>query len=245
MSKLSHAWSHTTQALSAILQRKRLVLGAPEWKSIPWQKIPKDFKDILVDVLVDMPRLVEDYDSMKLCADVSKRAALEVELEQKCWEHHQQLLTWVGLLSRLIDASKESSGEAREEDLVIHIAQVHGMALYWTTSLVLYTILRSVSKMHGDLPARTDPMHHARNLTTALGILLQPSAGLYGQQNAALLLEIALEYTGTRSTASTESEALFETLKQLKDDSVNGPTRVFEANSAQRGTVSEEMKIEW
>lgn len=221
------------------------MLGAPEWKSIPWQNIPKDFKDILADVLVDMPQLVEDFDSMRLCDDASKRTVLQAELEKKCWEHDQQLQAWVGMLSRLIDASKQTSGEPRAEDLVIHIAQVHGMGLYWTTSLVLYTILRSISGPQADLPARTDPMHHARNLTTALGILLQPNAGLYGQQSAPLLLEIALEYTVARSTASPESEELFETLKQLKDDSVNGPTRVFKANSDHRGTVSGEMKIEW
>ena len=192
-----------------------------------------------------MPQLVEDFDGMRLCADASERAVLQAELEKKCWEHDRQLLAWRGMLSRLIDASEQSSGEARAGDLVIHIAQVHGMSLYWTTSLVLYSILRSISGPQADLPARTDLMHHARNLTRALGILLQPSAGLYGQQSAALPLEIALEYTGARSTASPESEALFETLKQLKDDSINGPTRVFEADSAHRSTVSGEMGIEW
>ncbi|KAH6651042.1 hypothetical protein F5144DRAFT_589364 [Chaetomium tenue] len=86
----------------------RLVLGAPEWKSIPWQKVPKDFKDILVDVLVDMPQLVEEFDNMRLCADATKRAALQVELEQKCWEHDQQLLAWLASSGQFLDPRQTS-----------------------------------------------------------------------------------------------------------------------------------------
>ncbi|KAK3300095.1 uncharacterized protein B0H64DRAFT_7105 [Chaetomium fimeti] len=230
-------------ALSAILQRKRLVLGAPEWKSVPWQRIPKDFKDILVDVLVDMPGLVEDLDSMGLCADASRRAALQVEVEQKCWEHDRQLLVWLRMLSQMAVPSKQPCREPRAEDLVVHIAQVHGMSLFWTTSLVLYSILRLVSGAGEGLPARTDPMHYARNLATSLGILLQPNAGLYGQQSAALPLEIALQYTRGISTPSPESGALLETLQRLKDNLVNGPTRVLGVNSVHQGATSREMGI--
>ncbi|EAQ93566.1 predicted protein [Chaetomium globosum CBS 148.51] len=86
----------------------RLVLGAPEWKSIPWQKVPKDFKDILVDVLVDMPQLVEEFDNMRLCNDAAKRTGLQVELEQKCWEHDQQLLAWLASSGQLLGQGQTS-----------------------------------------------------------------------------------------------------------------------------------------
>lgn len=187
-----------------------------------------------------MPQLVEEFDNMRLCIDAAKRTGLQVELEQKCWEHDQQLLAWLGMLSRIANPSKQPSREPRAEDITIRIAQVHGMSLYWTTSLVLYSILRSVAGTGTDLPARTDPVHHARNLTASLGTLLQPKAGLFGQQSVVLLLEIALQYTMDISTASSEGGVLVETLKRLKDDSVNGPARVLEAHSDHhQGAVSE------
>ncbi|KAH6853476.1 hypothetical protein B0I37DRAFT_7917 [Chaetomium sp. MPI-CAGE-AT-0009] len=164
-----------------------------------------------------MPQLVEEFDSMTLCTDADRRAALQVDLEQKCWEHDQQLLAWLGMLSQIALHTKQPCRKPRAEDLVIHIAQVHGMSLFWTTSFVLYSILQLVSGIQANLPPRTDPMRHARNLAASLAILLQPRAGLYGRQSAALPLEIALQYTMAASTTSPESGALLETLQQLKE----------------------------
>jgi hypothetical protein len=215
-----------------VLRRKQLVLSTPEWKSIPWQEIPRNLKDILVDILVDMPGLVEAFDNMRLCTEPSRQAALRLELVQKCWEHDRQLLTWSGLLCQVVNGntSKQPCTTPRSEDLVTHVAQVHGMSLFWTTSFVLYSILWTASGLQADLPERTNPMHHVRHLIEAITILLQPTAGLYGQQSAALLLEVALQYTvAIGPSSSRENEALLETLKALKEDLGNGLTRMINA----------------
>ena len=219
-----------------MLRRKQLVLSTPEWKSIPWQEIPKDLKDILVDILVDMPGLVEAFDNMRLCTERSRQAALRLELIQKCWEHDRQLLAWSGLLCQVVNGNtgKKPCTKPRSEaeDLVTHVAQVHGMSLFWTTSLVLYSILWVASEpSEADLPERTNPMHHVRHLVEAITILLQPTAGLYGQQSAALPLEVALQYytMATGSSSPRENKALLETLKALKEDLGNGLTRMINA----------------
>ncbi|KXX75960.1 Sterigmatocystin biosynthesis regulatory protein [Madurella mycetomatis] len=217
-------------ALSAVLRRKRLVLSNAEWKSIPWQEIPKNLKDILVDVLVDMPGLVEDFDNMRLCTDANKQAALRLELVQKCWDHDRQLLAWLDLLRQVV------------EDLVIHVAQVHGMSLFWTTSLILYSIFRMASEPQADLPERTDPTYYACKLAEAITILLHPRAGLYGQQSAALPLEVALQYiTRALSSSSHEREALLKTLETLKDDLGNGLTRMISASADHRERTGAEQ----
>ncbi|KAK4031328.1 Sterigmatocystin biosynthesis regulatory protein [Parachaetomium inaequale] len=229
-------------ALSAVLRRKQSVLSTPEWKSIPWQEIPKNLKDILVDILVDMPGLVEAFDDMKHCTEPSRQAALRLELVQKCWEQDRQLLTWSGLLFQGVNPGKQPCTEPRSEDFVTHVAQVHGMSLFWTTSLVLYSILRMASGPQADLPERADPMHHARHLIHAITILLQPKAGLYGQQSAALPLEVALQYTRALSSSSRENEALLNTLKALKDDLGNGLTRMINASAAHRGIARQDTE---
>ncbi|KAM7186037.1 Sterigmatocystin biosynthesis regulatory protein [Rhypophila sp. PSN 637] len=261
-------------ALSSILQRKRLVLGDPAWKTVPWQLSPKNLKDVLVDVLVDMPGLVEDFDHMmrhfhqlemssaslftRQSAAMITATTLCEELLQKCWEYDRHLLDWSHLVLQLprqppsvtsdstnverekkegrksgcqppprtdINKTSQDSPDIDQQALVIQIAQVHGMSLYWTTSLVLYTILQAALNLHASFelwPAqipvnmgsavcplgqgmsllhdRLNPLSHAKHLVGALSILLQPSAGLYAQRSAALPLEVALEYVGGRSS---------------------------------------------
>lgn len=231
------------QALSAVLRRKRLVLSTPEWKSIPWQKTPRNLKDILVDVLVDMPGLVEDFDIMRLCADAGRKASLRLELVQKCWEHDKELMTWFGLLCQIVDPNKPSCIESRSGDLVTHIAQVHGMSLFWTTSLVLYSILWMASGPQAELPMRTDPTHHAHNLTEAITILLQPDSGLFGQQSALLLLDVARQYIMSLRSLSPQSEALLEKLKMLRDELRNGLTRKLNTSAADQGIEREYVEV--
>lgn len=208
------------QALSALLRRKQMPLSTPEWKAVPWQQIPKDLKDVLVDVLVDMPGLVEQFDKMQLCPDASSQAALREDLTQKCWEHDRQLLNWLGVVSQL----GSPPGEPGSDDLrvVTEVAQVHGMSLFFTTGLVLYSILRTVSGSEADLPQRADPMHYARKLTEAIAILLQPSAGLYGLQSAVLPLEVALRYTEDMGLLSDAAGPLMERLRRLKGELKDG-----------------------
>lgn len=216
------------------------MLGTSEWKSIPWQKISKDFKDILVDILVDMPGLVEAYDNWRLCTEPNKQAALRLELVQRCWEHDEQLLMWSRLLFQAVrNTGKQPCTKPPSEDLVTHVARVHGMSLFWTTSLVLYSILWSASEPQSDLPDRTNPTHQVQHFVEAITVLLQPAAGLYGQQSAALPLEIALQYTTAMSPSSREKEALLQTLKTLKDDLGNGLTRMTNESAAHRSDEQE------
>ncbi|KAK4207284.1 Sterigmatocystin biosynthesis regulatory protein [Rhypophila decipiens] len=212
-------------ALSSILQRKKLVLSDPSWKTVPWKVTPKNLKDVLVDVLVDMPGLVEEFDAMiqslrdleshitssaQQDAAVISAATLRDGFLQKCWEGDRQLLDW-----------SQHGLDNHGQDLVIQIAQVHGMSLYWTTALVLYTMMQAASNLclsfeprpikipvdssptrlapGQEVPFfvdRLNPLSHANKLVDALSILLQPSARLYGQRSAALPLEVALHGNG-------------------------------------------------
>ncbi|KAK3341933.1 hypothetical protein B0T25DRAFT_465775 [Lasiosphaeria hispida] len=206
-------------ALSSILWRKGLALSTPEWKNIPWQEIPKDLKDVLVDVLVDIPGLVEDLDRLRRCTDAGIQAHFHLKLVQDCWEHDRQLRAWLGLVHQLTDPGKRVCKDpASPESLVTHIAQVHGMSLYWTSSLVVYSILREASGPEAVLPAHTDPMYYACNLVDAIITLTHPNAGLYGKQSAVPLLEVALLYIAALQPPPQKIRALVKVLKDMKHE---------------------------
>jgi hypothetical protein len=268
-----------SQALSAILRRRRLPLATPEWKTVPWQSVPKDMKDILVDVLVELPGLVEDLDTMRSCVDQDERDILQRNLVARCWECDAQLMGWSEILLRIIiprpgkgsDSHSDSeSGSGSKpgpypdpgprpdprpnpspsttpckraasslesstsgppsadrarpsKDIVSYIAQVHGMGLFWIASLVLYTVLHAVTPPEqgeggNALPERRNTTNHARKLVDAIGILLQPEAGLYGRESAALMIDVALEYTALVDQGSSDGDQmLVETLRRLNE----------------------------
>jgi len=203
-----------------------LALSTPEWKSIPWQKIPKDLKDILVDVLVDMPRLVQDFDEMRLCTEAGRQVILRSALVKQCWKHDRSLSAWSDLVRQIAEPQQtDPQGPSPNNDrcarpnpknTVTLIARVHGMCLFWTTSLVLHSILRAAYGLQADVPKHIDPLQHARNLAGAITSLLQPEAGLYGRQSAALPLEVALQYTAELRPSSEEVEAILGMLRRLK-----------------------------
>ncbi len=207
------------------------MLSTPEWKSTPWQVIPKNLKDVLVGVLIDIPGLLEDLDNMRSCDNASRQAALRLRLIQKCWEHDRRLLQWCGLVCRGENPSKHAFPESRGRDIVTYVAIIHGMSLFWITCLILYSTLQMASEPQACLPERTDPNHYARKLTEVISILLQPSAGLYGLQSMSLPLEIVLQYAMTTSSLSKENETLLMTVGALKDDLGSGMARVVDANT--------------
>lgn len=119
------------------------------------------------------------------------------------------------------------------------------MALYWTTCLVLFTILQRASTAYLPFESpphaigapfvqdressdRLNPLSHARHLVDAIAVLLEPSAGLYGQRSAALPLEIALEYIGGAGSLHTSESSTLCT-----NTSNGGETS--EAGDMQRG----------
>lgn len=65
--QIRHAPSVTnhSQAVSAIFIRKGLSLGAKPWKRIPWRIIPKQPKDTMADMLLDIGSLLQRMDQAR------------------------------------------------------------------------------------------------------------------------------------------------------------------------------------
>ena len=170
-----------------------------------------------------MPRLMEDLDSMQACKAANKQAELRQNLIQSCWNHDRQLIHWFSLVCGEGNLSKRCLSTDSGKDTVTHVAVIHGMCLFWTTCLILYSTLRTASGPEAEFPERTNPVPYASKLAEAISILLQPSAGLYGKQSAVLLLELAIKYTVSINELSYETEVLLKTFRSLKDGLGNEP----------------------
>jgi hypothetical protein len=144
---------------------------------------------------------------------------MRLELLQSCWEHDRQLEGWASVVRQLGPPEYDPLSEGSSDGLVTRIGRVHGMTLFYTTSLVLYSILQMAAGPQESLPERVDPLHYATRLAQAIRILLEPSAGLYGTQSAAQPLEVASRYTAVLSSLSSDdSGSLLESLSEMRKE---------------------------
>jgi hypothetical protein len=133
------------QTVAAVTVRRATILSRPDWKRIPWSKTAKSSRDFLIDILVDLPFLLQQLDIIASCAD----ACLRKILAAKCLEHAQDcerlLMAW------LDTTCPEGWGwagcpyvdykDATQDD----IRHANTMCLFWATYAQVLTIIQSLS----------------------------------------------------------------------------------------------------
>ncbi|KAH6849623.1 hypothetical protein B0I37DRAFT_427174 [Chaetomium sp. MPI-CAGE-AT-0009] len=73
------------------MRRRRLFVHKPEWKTIPWTEVPKTRTDLLLDLLLDVPGVLQDYDRMVSYPDTAIRAKQRDALVARCWKLDEKL----------------------------------------------------------------------------------------------------------------------------------------------------------
>lgn len=89
LSKLTMA-----QVMLSIGQRKRSPFASPAWDKIPWTKHPKAVKDELIDMMQELPELLEHIDKFKASTNDDQRRALEAHIMARCNEVRADLDAW-------------------------------------------------------------------------------------------------------------------------------------------------------
>ncbi|QSS62180.1 GAL4-like Zn(II)2Cys6 (or C6 zinc) binuclear cluster DNA-binding domain protein [Histoplasma capsulatum] len=176
----------------AVQARKRIILSNPEWKTIPWNEIPKTPKDLLIDILVEIPTFLENMDTMRACLDQEIREFQRRDLLQSCWELEKELVSWrieVGITDPTYSLDAEHSTFSLD-----YLAACHIMCLYWAICIILYSSLRILSCPQVILPPQTDPRIYCGRIAKAMPLLLHPQSGAYGVHLASFPVAISLMY---------------------------------------------------
>ncbi|KAL5087879.1 hypothetical protein Trisim1_007289 [Trichoderma cf. simile WF8] len=164
--------------LPSIYTRKQSILSSPAWKQVPWSLEPKSATDNLVDILVDIPTILEKLDDLQDETNIEKKRKRQEVLLQTCWKYDRDLLAWFMSFSpnKVADNFEyEPDAEISMED----IARTHTLNLYWTTCLILYNAMRRITVWPTELPARIDPLICCRNIARSLPIFLKKNSGLW------------------------------------------------------------------
>ncbi|CAH0057565.1 unnamed protein product, partial [Clonostachys solani] len=68
--------------------------AAQEWKTVPFEDIPKSPKDIIADITLELPELYSDLKSAKACLQDDERLAQLETIASKSWLLDFRLRTW-------------------------------------------------------------------------------------------------------------------------------------------------------
>ncbi|KAH7135693.1 hypothetical protein B0J11DRAFT_167077 [Dendryphion nanum] len=137
----------------ALTKRKANFISKPEWKTKPWNGRQKNTLDSIMDILVTMSEIIEDFDRALL--DGTYNDNERNAIEEKCWNLKAQLRAWyqecVTVFTPLLSAEDadcllEDIDGTPTEDLPdrLHkysLASLYTIVLYWTANILLHDIL--------------------------------------------------------------------------------------------------------
>lgn len=171
--------------MTALSTRKKSILSNIEWKTIPWTQHKKTAKDKLVDILLDIPALLENFDIMQSVIDPAEKQIMHHGLVIHAWSLDAQLTEWHNKFP--IDFPHSTPSNSNSIDLA-DLAAAHVATLYWSICIRLHTIFHDlVFLTHStgtDLPERMDLKYYCHRIVTTLPIFFHPAVGTYRQHLA-------------------------------------------------------------
>ena len=183
-------------------------------------------KDIIVDVLVDIPGLLEDLDSLRACKDEHRQLALRRNLIQQCWRYDRQLLSWHSGLSRGMNfCCYQMPGLEAGQITIGERGRIEAMSIFWAICLVVYATLSEISPQKTSFSDRTNLQQYAAKLVEVIPRLVCPGAGLYSQDVAALPLALALPVMGKIDSLRDQYTLLMSNLKRMPGEDIGGLCR--------------------
>ncbi|KAJ6437310.1 hypothetical protein O9K51_10284 [Purpureocillium lavendulum] len=189
--------SRINMAMLAIGRRKSSPFSADEWKSTPWSINKKSMRDNLMDILLDVPSILERLTVMQGFAPSPIREHLRLELLSACEGVQAALNRWsvdagTQILKFDFTATVKSVALSASPSKNVEILQVHALA---------------------------------RKCAKAVPLLFEPSGGLSENISGLMALSVTLRYFTVTQLADQQCEdmeALHELLgRQLVGASVN------------------------
>lgn len=164
-----------------MMNRRRSFLSSHEWKTIPWQGLEKSPKDTLFDILVEIPELLEEIDTLYALYDAKLRLNLCHTFLEKLMGFEKALQSWYQHTSLTMPWLCNNTLLSHNE---VGLAAAHLMAVYWTARVVLFNI--------GQLPIfpRNGAINYANaenfqaKVVPLIARLTENQSGWFGRQAA-------------------------------------------------------------
>ncbi|KAJ5272664.1 hypothetical protein N7478_007789 [Penicillium angulare] len=208
-------WLIYEQAQCAIGTRKGLVLSEPEWLTDPWTHHPKTRKDMLVDILLEIPSLYENVDNMNLLPDGKIKSSHRHNIQKMNYVIMTRLENWNTRYAATLPTTYSGPHWQTLSSVETNsIADAHVMAIYWASSIHAYHIYRTVSDGECDFIG-LDPDDCCRSIIRCVPLFLHPSTGIFRQHLIPFPLMTADRHLN--SVQSTKLQAERDYLQALRE----------------------------
>jgi hypothetical protein len=183
----------------AIRGRKPTIFNAEEWKTLPWKGRTKTSEDVLVDIICDIPELLEAVDRLQFePMGTAEKEALQTRTLLKCWTLHFQLQSWASTEANFIHTPGHTDLFSTVSFPNIDVACI--TVRYWLVSLFIYSCLDIASGIDSATdyslshPDRPHPRPFARLISRSADYFLQERFGVTGLSAIWFPLGITLFY---------------------------------------------------
>jgi hypothetical protein len=246
---------------SAIHCRQATFISSEEWCSIPWQLHAKPPWQKAMDIMAQVPELLEKFDKLNQITSCDYWQVRRMQLLNRCGILDEALQAWYQDLPSSFDL--ETAGDlwytkaSRRIDSPFPIElyfrdQIHAQALilYWATCVLVYNTMQKVrqapdsttaSQVKPALPARheilstqTDPYHYATCIVQSIPYFLDPSVGLLTRKIFAFPLGTAYAYFASLPKGPSTTLA-----SNVSESSVSTVTDMSECDGGARTDLSD------
>ncbi|CAI7639124.1 unnamed protein product [Penicillium crustosum] len=176
----------------ALKERKKLVFSEPAWMTDPWTHHPKTRKDLLVDILLEIPSIYEGVDNMNLLPDSPAKLRQRFDLQEMVFTIIERLQNWRSNFAVAV-ASIGPKWQFPRNMATNEIANAHIMTLYWASSIIAYGICHTISDGEFDAVC-LDPDGCCRSIIRCIPSFLHPSTGVFRQHLVPFPLIVAARH---------------------------------------------------
>ncbi|KAK3986946.1 hypothetical protein QBC44DRAFT_130383 [Cladorrhinum sp. PSN332] len=187
--------------VASLATRKGTILSRPEWKEIPWSQHKKTSIDLLLDIFVDVPGLLESLDMVEAAylANLPNCRELKAKLLEQCTTALQNLSSWFQHSAPSWDWNAHMNDTT---PTTADITAAHNLCLFWAIELKVRGIVIDASLLpHKAADAAVKQQQRRRYYTGLLQqceaiiqtapIFFTPAAGIAGCQLAVFPLILA------------------------------------------------------
>lgn len=223
--------------ISAVRTRKATILNTPEWKTLPWDRIPKTANDTLCDIFCGVPELMEAMELIVSGTLSPKREErLRTAIISKAWALHLQLQDWVVTNRKEVYAPEILDGM---EPLTFPNLEIACQTVrYWVIALLIYSNLdfaanvpETPTSWTTTHPDRPHPRMYGRLLARSASYLFQERHGIMGATAMSFPLGMTLFYMSRNRAA--DGPYLGMIMKAWNDPNLPGAIRDFLASLKQ------------
>src|SRR3569833_2548936 len=178
-------------------------------------KLPKDH---LIDILADVPGLLQDVDRLQDCDDEKKARELKDDLELRC-----------RLLGVVLNAWHKIHAPNEQYRILVHggkephtaddLAVVYVMSLAWAAAILLHGVLRTLGVHPDRLTKQSHTRFCLREIAKCTRCFLHPSMGAFGKEMAVFPLGLALQFLADPSAdiePMHEERCIFRDISRLE-----------------------------